>query len=613
LFVPEAELAPALARLQPAAAASARSAADELLSGIWRLFGGEPRQLGFPPDWARSPFSEQAPDRLDLTRHWTHSKLDLDFDYRSLWEPARFGAAFTLGRAYRLTGDRRFQQGFSELLSSWLAANPPNCGPHWASGQEVALRLIALIFAAFAFAPLEPGLEDRLLVALGAHAERIPATLRYARAQRNNHLLSEAVGLYSVGVLFDEFRQAGRWRALGRRWLIAALRDQVLPDGGYIQHSANYQRLALGLGLWAARLAETRQDPLPKETQQALERMADMLRGLTDPQSGRVPTFGHDDGSNLLALTACEQADYRPIVQAAHLALRRQPAFEPGPWDELAVWLGLPPSSASVTEPSQPQCEFPEAGLYLLHGEESWAALRSVHYRSRPSHSDQLHLSLWWKGHNLAGDAGSYRYTGELGAYLASAASHNGVLIDGSEPMVRAGRFLWLGWSHARFLARATEGPMETLAAEHLTSGVLHRRSVVHTGDALWVVIDELLGRGSHQGQVNWTLPDWTWHLDVRQLNLDGDPGRVVLMIEPDQAALGLYRAGKRLAGEANVPRSDLLGWAAPTYGTREPALSLIVQIEGELPLRLATWWRLGERGLAGLALAYAQDQLALL
>jgi hypothetical protein len=153
---------------------------------------------------------------------------------------------------------------------------------------------------------------------------------------------------------------------------------------------------------------------------------------------------------------------------------------------------------------------------------------------------------------------------------------------------------------------------MEALAAERSLSGITHRRSVVHTGDALWVVIDELLGQGVHRGQVTWTLPDWDWELKVRELVLEGEPGRVVLKVEPDQAELGLYRAGERLAGEAANENAAQLGWWSPTYGTKEAALSLIIRVEGELPARLATWWRLGSEGLAGLALAYAQDQLAL-
>jgi hypothetical protein len=505
----------------------------------------------------------------------------------------------------------RYREGFFTLLDSWLDANLPNLGPHWASGQEVALRMIALIFGYFVFTPSAPEQQERILVAIAAHAERIPPTLRYARAQRNNHLLSEAVGLYSAGLLFAEFANAHRWKALGRRWLIYALGDQVFEDGGYIQHSTNYQRLALAAGLWAARLAELHNEPLPPASLHALSRMAQFLTALTDPRSGQVPNLGHNDGSNLLPLASCEPADYRPILQAASLALRGQRAFEPGPWDELSFWLGVPVRRESQGAESQAASDYPKAGIYLLRAEHSKAALRCARFSSRPSHSDQLHLDLWWHGHNLARDPGSYRYAGKWGSALAAARAHNGVLVDGREPMIQAGRFLWLGWSNARFIARSREGPLEALAAEHTLSGITHRRSVVHTGDALWVVIDELLGQGVHRGQVTWTLPDWEWELNPRELVLEGEPGRVVLKVEPDQAELALYRAGERLAGEAAIENSELLGWWSPTYGTKEAALTLVVRIEGDLPARLATWWRLGAEGLAGLALAYAQDQIA--
>jgi len=613
LFRPEADQFAELAGLPGGATRKRSEEADEIIAGRWRLFGGPPIQLGFPPDWGRVPSADDSPHRVPLDRHWTQYPLDDEVDYRSLWEPARFGWCFVLGRAYRLTGEARYREGFFTLLDSWLAANRPNLGPHWSSGQEVALRMLALIFGYFGFGPLAPEREEQILVAIAAHAERIPATLGYARAQRNNHLLSEAVGLYSAGLLFSGFDNAPRWKALGRRWLVHALEDQVFEDGGYIQHSTNYQRLALALGLWAARLAQLHDEPLPSGAIQALVRMTHFLNSLTDPRSGQVPNLGHNDGSNLLPLSACESADYRPILQAASLALLGRPAFEPGPWDELAFWLGVSGGRRSGGEQRPSVSDYPKAGIYLLHSEHSWAALRCAQFVSRPSHSDQLHLDLWWRGHNLARDPGSYRYTGELGRALAAASAHNGVLVDGREPMIRAGRFLWLGRSNARFMARTREGPMEALAAERSSLGVTHRRSVVHTGDALWVVIDELLGQGSHRGQVTWTLPDWKWELEVAQLALEGEPGRMVLKVEPDQAALGLYRAGQLLAGKATSEDAGWLGWCSPTYGTKEAALSLVVRIEGELPVRLASWWRLGSEGLAGLALAYAQDQLAAL
>ncbi|MEK7682655.1 MAG: alginate lyase family protein [Chloroflexota bacterium] len=611
-FRPEADFSSDLASLQNGASVPLKEEAEEILGGRFRLFGGPPVSLGFPPRWGSVPLTEEGPRELPLDRHWSEYDLDGGLDFRLLWEPSRFGWCFTLGRAYRLTGARRYADGFFTLLASWMEANPPNLGPHWASAQEVALRMMALIFGYFAFVPTEQERAERLLTVIAAHAERIPATLHYARAQRNNHLLTEAVGLYSAGLLLDRFRQAQQWKSLGRRWIVAALRDQIFEDGGYIQHSTNYGRLALAAGLWAARLAEIHNEPLPEESLQKLSRMTEFLTALVDPESGRVPNLGNNDGSNILPLASCAPLDYRPVLQAASIQFLHRPAFAPGPWDELSFWLGIAGQVQGQAPVRESANGFPEAGVYLLQGQRAWAALCCARFRTRPSHSDQLHLDLWWSGHNLARDPGSYRYGGNLGNALASASVHNGMLVDGREPMLRAGRFLWLGWSDARYLARWQEGSAEALAAERAVSGVAHRRSVVHTADALWVVIDELHGDGRHRGRVVWTLPDWKWDLNDRELVLDGEPGQVVLKIEPESASLALYRAGERLAGDLAEPDAEVLGWWSPTYGYKEPALCLVVSIEGDLPARLATWWRLGAEGLAGLALAFAEDQLDL-
>jgi hypothetical protein len=59
---------------------------------------------------------------------------------------------------------------------------------------------------------------------------------------------------------------------------------------------------------------------------------------------------------------------------------------------------------------------------------------------------------------------------------------------------------------------------------------------------------------------------------------------------------IALYRAGERVAGERQ-PTEDpaMLGWWSPTYGYKEPALTLVATLEGALPLRLTSWWRLGD------------------
>ena len=217
--------------------------ADEIIAGKVRLFGGDPVQFSLSP-----------PGKLE---HWTayetgRARIPINeisnSDIKFLWEPARFGWAFTLGRAYHLTGDNKYAIAFWGYFETFADANPPCLGPHWMSGQEVALRLMSFVWAGQVFenaSASTPERKARLTAAIAAHAARIPPTLVYARSQQNNHLLTEAAGLLTAGLALPNHPDASRWRNLGWRWLNNGLQSQIDCYGEYAQHSTNYHRLML--------------------------------------------------------------------------------------------------------------------------------------------------------------------------------------------------------------------------------------------------------------------------------------------------------------------------------------------------------------------------------
>ncbi len=603
--------------------------ADGVLEGTFRLFGVHEAQLGFPPDWAIPADLEGAEGqpRIDLQRHWTMADRLLEqIDVKLVWEVSRFSWVFPLVRAARISGVKRYADGLWTLLQSWMDANQPNCGVNWSSGQEVALRLMAVVFAAYGMAPFWSDPPERMLELaefIAVHAARIPPTMVYARAQGNNHLITEAAALYTTGVLFPELRQSRRWRRIGRTWLVRALRRQIFDDGGYIQHSANYHRLALQVAMWAGRLGSLNQDPLPDDCKKALARSVACLEALVDPKSGEVPNFGPNDGAHFLPLTSQPYTDYRPVVQAASLAFRERAVYSRGPWDELSIWLGLiPRSSISGASTSPVGDEFPEAGLYYIRGARTRAMIRCVRFTSRPGHSDQLHFDLWRDGRNVARDPGTYRYKAEppWDNSLAQARVHNTVTLAGMEPMQRAGRFLWLDWDQGRSLGRwrTPDGQLEVFAAKrggYRGVGLSHVRTVVRAGDDLWLVVDDLTRRPGTSGSdmtlppvavAAWNLPDWLFALDGRVLNLEVPGEALPLRVEPSAGKAGLYRAGQLVAGTEVQPGLAIWGWWSMTYGHKQPSLFLAVEIGGGLPLRLSTWWCFGGSAPTALKVGWA-------
>ena len=589
--------------------------ADEIVDGKVRLFGGGPVDL-----------------KLDFDQplhHWsdyeTHPKLlsnlySLIPDIKFIWEPARFGWAFTLGRAWHVSGDERYAETFWRYFEAFTKGNPPYLGPNWASGQEAVIRLMAFVWANQVFADAPASTTERkaqLARAVTHHAARITPTLLYARSQNNNHLLTEAAGLYTASLALPEHPQAKMWRQTGQKWLTWCFENQIDETGEYVQHSANYQRLMLQTALWVCALTTKAQSHKEKDTlrvsvpswlsdksRKNLVLASHWLADLTDPISGQAANLGANDGAYIFPLTTCPFGDFRPVVQAAGRAFLRRDLVPPGAWDEMSLWFGLD-RCEPVPLPG-PYRALVEPRLPVIRQGDAWGYLRAARIHSRPSHADALHLDLWWRGLNLARDAGTYLYNADFpwDNRLASTLVHNTVSVDGREQMTRAGRFLYLDWQPANADwgagADLNRGEME-LHASHRAYGLWHRRSVIAAAEK-WQILDHLFpqktgGGHPHTFRLHWLLPDWEWKVGNREqgveISLRSPYGQIELRIQTTPpfsqlySLLSLVRMGETLLGSGNP--DPIRGWYSPTYGIKLPALSLALEVKSPLPLTFTT------------------------
>jgi hypothetical protein len=551
--------------------------ANQIVAGQVRLFGGNPQPLNF-----KSPQKQ---------RHWTkHLAAWVDGqDIKIPWEMGRFTWATVLARAYRLSDDERYSEAFWGYTEDFLFTNPPNMGLHWASAQEVALRLISLVFCfeIFSSSPhTTPGRVNLLKQALITHARRIPPTMGYARAQENNHLLSEAVGLYTAAAVLPDHPSARRWRRLGWKWINYALQTQINPDGAYIQNSANYHRLMLQASLWAEVVAESQGDSFPEETNRRLAAATQWLLTLLDKESGKVPNLGANDGSYILPLTICDFSDYRPVIQAAGKAFLDHTPLPNGPWDEMSVWI-IPKGAYAPTETPKPK-------LVRLDGKTSWAFLRAALSTNRHGHADQLHLDLWWRGLNVAQDAGTYLYNtpSPWDNSLSNTDVHNTVTINGDNQMTRVGRFTWLDWNRVRVTAPPTPTSIRVEHDGYEKYGVTHHRSVERTAVNIWEITDKIIATHGQLTDVrlHWLLPDWVWEIASTTLRLKSPHGWIILDIQGTcPLKVTLTRAGKLLFGEGQAQAHH--GWVSHTYNERTPALSFALTTRVTPTVTLASQW----------------------
>jgi heparinase II/III-like protein len=561
-------------------------------------FGRALADYGSPPDWYLNPWTGR---RFTPDRHWSRALAEGGRvgDPKLTWELGRFPHAYAMARAsaHDAAAAEVLAEALARQVASFGQAAPFAQGLHWASGQEVVIRALAWLFALGAFGPRSPFAEAAPAIAhaLREAAVHVERHLGYTRkAVYNNHLVTEALGLFTAGILLPDVPGAARWREEGKALLVEQARRQFYADGGYIQLSHNYERVALQIYLWAVALLRRTGEPVPPEWLAALDRGTSFLHAHQEPDTGWLPNYGSMDGALPSPFTSCDHLDFRPTLQAASIAARGERLHPPGPWDEEAAWLLGP---ASLDAPLAPRrrasVSFAETGFHVLRGgdERTFATFRCGTIRDRFSQIDMLHLDVWWRGVNVLADAGSYLYNGSAAwhGHFATTGCHNTVAVDGRDQMLHRRRFKNLYWTRARLL-RFEDAPGWALAeGEHLgyerhPGGCVHRRAVLFVKDDLWIVVDRVAGEGAHAARLHWLGGEHPAAYDAATgtMSLATPAGEFRVTVLDER---GAPLAGDVVAGRAAPPR----GWISRHYAEKRPAPSLAVERSGAAPLHFLT------------------------
>jgi asparagine synthase (glutamine-hydrolysing) len=556
---------------------------QELARGHVRLFSGEIRKCGWPPRWHANPLTgESAP----AVGHFSRIPEFGSGDVKVIWEPSRFSFAFDLVRIYWRTGDERCAAMFWEAVEDWRRHNPPNAGINWKCGQEAAFRAFAWCFGMWGFLDSRASTPERLAMLttmLAVTAGRIEANIGYALSQNNNHGISEAAGLLTIGHMLPMLRDSDRWASKGRGLLERQTRELIYEDGGFSQYSANYHRVMLDDYVWAIRIAEVAGQPLSEQLVDRVCRAGRFLLATQDRATGGVPRYGHDDGAHVLPLANCDYDDFRPVLQTVAALERDSPLpYGPGPWNEKLLWLFGPDSLNRTSVTIESSDVWKESGYGLIRRDASFAFVRGGRFRHRPSQADLLHVDIWWRGHNVAIDPGTYSYNAPgrwQSIPLATTACHNTVGVDDLDQMERVSRFLFLPWPNAlrRRQLRSPGGQIGLLELQHdgykrLADPVTHRRAVVQLGQEHWLVVDHLTATAQHDYRLHWLFADVPTVFDAVA-------GRLTLAFHHRSYAAQVLAAGGLDLSLVRADVASARGWYAPRYQQLAPAPSLTARV----------------------------------
>lgn len=431
---------------------------------------GIAHQFGPRIDWA---FDKPADAGLAPNNEWT-------------WQLNRHAEWLALSRAYRDTGDEKYAREFVAQMTAWVrdcplpetAGNVPRSA--WRT-IETGIRA-AQVWPELWFRFLRSAAmtDEALLAFLGAYVDHARHLMAFHTT--GNWLAMEGNGLFHVGVLFPEFKDAANWRDTAAGWIYAELDNQVYPDGVQIELASGYHHVSLNNFLQVYRIARLNDVALPGDFLKRLEKMYDFdVYGATPTR--RLP--GVQDGGYF---------DVRAALRDAAQLFPGRPDFL---WYGSDGIKGRPPADASHA--------FPYAGYFVQRSgwdpNARWLWFDGGPFGYGHQHEDKLQILLEAYGKSFLVDPGNYTYErSKWRSYFIDSPAHNVVLVDG-EPQRRRGArsrmeyvvqqplpHVWAAGKDFDYV----EATYDEAFGASVGWGVQHTRAVLFIKPDFWVMMDRL-------------------------------------------------------------------------------------------------------------------------
>ncbi len=489
-------------------------AADRLLAGRMDLFDRRNVEVGESIDW-NFEYKANRPTPRCFAGAIDYRDYAVTGDCKWVWEVNRHHHLVVLGRAYRVTGDRRYAAHVAGQLEAWMDACPLDTGMNWRSPLELGVRLINWAWAVELVRPsgcLEGDLGASVATSAAAQARDI--SRKYSRhSSANNHLVGEAAGVFVAACYFKAMPDAQKLRRDAQAILEREIVAQTYADGANREQAFGYHLFVMELFTVAAVCARHAGCDFSDAFWDRLRALYEFAAAMLE--AGSAVDYGDCDDAYVLELSSPRRDAQAHLATGDALFGTSTRASAGGPPLERVLWLLGARAAASLAarayEPADTLTSraFPDAGIYLLQrgslreatdvrvfvdcGELGMGSL-AAH-----GHADALSIAVRAFGADVIVDAGTYDYFTypEWRDYFRRTAAHNTIEVDGADQSEPLGPFMWGRRAITRCL-RWEGGAGGVVEGDHdgymrLADPVRHRRRVVLPADDGEIEIQDVL------------------------------------------------------------------------------------------------------------------------
>lgn len=399
-----------------------------------------------------------------------------------------------LAAGYLADGDEAYAKEWAYQVEDWVKSMPVLIGNTYIQGPynqpgRAALSLDAGIrmgqnwFRAFDVFRKSPSVPDSAIVAFVRscwdHALYLMKDENFKEG--SNWGAMECNGLYHIGVMMPEFREAPTWRKTALERLYKEMANQVYPDGAQQELAPGYHGVSLKNFLMVMELAHANDLELPDDFADRMEKMFDYYLRICRPNFG-MPQF-NDSGSGI------------PIgyVRDGFKLFPERKDFQ---WLATKGLEGAPPSDYV-------SCVMPWAGWVFMRSEwgrdGTWLVFDAGPFGTGHQHEDKLGILLDACGEELLTEGSVYSYdSSQWRKYVLSTRAHNTIRIDGKDQRCRMDRSQFKAEEPNTYGFAETDGfvyARDTHVSGYgdpLDKAVQHRRRVLFVKPDWYLVVDDL-------------------------------------------------------------------------------------------------------------------------
>jgi len=501
---------------------SLKEEAEKILNGKIPFFSSVFYDLGKQYNWVTNPDNGY---EYSINKHWTeipdYSSDSGDIKY--VWEKSRFSFLYTIIR-YDYNFDKDCSKFVFDEIKDWIDSNPLNMGPNYRCSQEISLRLLNWTFALFYYrnsSNLTEDIFNKIINSIYNQAIHVRDNIKFSLiAVKNNHAITETLCLFLIGLLYPFFDISAAIKTKGKKLFENEILTQIFDDGSYLQYSMNYHRVVVQLLTWAFYLAEKNNESFSDEVYKKGYLSLKYLYSCQDKISGELPNYGANDGALFFKFNNLDYRNYSPQLNALHYFFFNKNLYDEAEVCEDVLWYNPGSRRNKIKEykPVKPKplySSFNSGGYYIINEPGIKTFIRCGSHKFRPSQADNLHLDIWYNGRNVLRDGGSFKYntTEEYKKFFYGTSSHNTVMLDNYDQMLKGPRFIWLGWTEAinAYLSETEEayifeGSIKTF--RHVSKNIIHSRKVIKKKEEpLWIIEDRLINKPSGILNQIWNLP----------------------------------------------------------------------------------------------------------